>query len=90
METNFQKVEKIILASELEAGEKDDFIVQLALVSDGELASLHELLSEKPELVGVLYRNFKEKQVILKQKNRAGWDILLSKEENLINSESQG
>ncbi|GEM_PF-2344905 len=83
METNFQKVERLIRSSQLGLDRQEDFIAHLALVPDEELISFSVLFSENPAMIETLYNNMKEKEIAFDLQDKMKWQTILKTEELL-------
>ncbi|MDO8436407.1 MAG: hypothetical protein Q7S82_03480 [bacterium] len=81
METNLQKIQKIVDASELLREEKDDFVTLLTLATDTELGPMAQLLSEDKSQTSKIYQNIKAKSTALATGDSVLWQKIIQEEE---------
>lgn len=84
METNLQKIQKLIIGSKLSKTEQDDFVTLLALVSDTELEPMAQLLSEDQNWFEKIYQNVKAKRAALVSGDSTSWEEIIREEETQL------
>ncbi len=84
METNFQKIQKLISSSDLTAEEQDKFLELLLRTTDEELKPLAELFAEDSNWIRKICDNYKAKQAVFAAKDNAAWEEVLKGEDNLF------
>ena len=89
METNFQKIQKIIADVGLSQEEQNDFLVFLMLVQDKGLDPVLQLFSEDKNWVKKIYQNIKSKQEALSNQNSQLWQNIVKEEEALLQGEGK-
>lgn len=81
METNLQKIQKLVVDSALSQDEQNDFVALLALAVDVELEPTVQLLSEDKSWASKIYQNVKAKLTALSAGDSALWQRILQEEE---------
>lgn len=81
METNLQKIQKLVIDSALSQDERNDFIALLALTTDVELEPMVQLLSEDKSWASKIYQNIKTKHIALSAGDSASWQKIIWEEE---------
>ena len=84
METNLQKIRKLLAESELSKDEQDEFVILLALVQDEDLNSITQLFSQDRSWIRKIYQNVKEKRTALSSKDVRLWEKILQEEESQL------
>ena len=89
METNFQKIQTLIVHADLPKEEQDNFIVLLAFASDKDLESLVRLFSQDKNWISKIYRNIKSKQEALLDQSSQSWQKIVQEEEILLQNQEK-
>lgn len=84
METNLQKIQKLVVDSALSQDEQNDFVTLLALTVDAELEPMVQLLSEDKSWASKIYQNIKVKRTALAAGDSALWQKILREEETQL------
>ena len=84
METNFQKIKRLVSLSNLPPQEQDNFLVLLLRTTDEELEPLATLFAEDSSWIHKINENCKAKQVAFAEKNKDSWAEILHGEKTLL------
>jgi hypothetical protein len=80
METNFEKISKLIAKSSLSEDDQRMFLESCYGVVDDNLALLVELFIKSPDWIEKVFENFKEKREAAYERNMQRWNDIISSE----------
>jgi len=81
---NQNKLNDLILSSQLSSDESAEFIGILSDIDDVDMTQLLEVLQEDPSMVETIYRNYKEKLEAFETGNQTKLDSILEEEKGLL------
>ncbi len=84
METNFEKIQKIIAESSVSEADKLMFLESCDGVVDENLELLADLFVESPEWIEKVVENFKEKSQAAHERNLQRWKDVISREVSVL------
>ena len=84
METNFEKIKKIILDSNIPLNEQEYLITLFVKAEDALLQPLVDLLSVNPSWIEKINDNFKAKQAALITGDSELWQKIIQEEESQL------
>ena len=84
-----EQIKRVIAESNLAQEEKDEFSQIISKANTEQLQAIENILSENPEFVATLYKNYKDKLSALAEKDTHQWKKILDKEKDLMLSSSK-
>jgi hypothetical protein len=88
VKTNFQKLNEIILSSNIPFEERERFLLALSQLDDEFLGEVVDFFKDR-EWVTKMYDNFHKKEEAIKSGNRQDWDKIVEDEEDALKSIAQ-
>lgn len=84
MTTNFQKIEKLILQSNLSLADQTELIEAFSRADDAELEAVLKLFTEDSSWIGRISENYNAKRSAFAAGDSAIWQCILQEEENQL------
>jgi len=82
--TNLQKIHELLLKSDLALENQNGLLMLFARTRDADLEPAVKLLSEDPNWVKELNKNYKAKQEAINNKDSALWQKIIQEEEKSL------
>lgn len=88
VKTNFQKLNEIILSSNIPFEERERFLLALSQLDDEFLGEVVVFFQDR-EWVTKIYDNFHKKEGVIKSGDQNAWDKIVEDEEDALKSITQ-